>query len=106
MYLMPNCQENAVAPAFCRLQEDAAGLADDAPKNNVSTDAGLPDGLVSIRKSQFGQIFEGLRWENVAIYFMVICNILQYHGNSPNNISPRGILPERHFPRMTFLGLT
>jgi hypothetical protein len=28
----------------------------------------LPDGLFSNQKSHFGQILEGLRWENVAIF--------------------------------------
>jgi hypothetical protein len=30
---------------------------------------GLPDGFFSNQKSKFGQILEGLRWENVDIYF-------------------------------------
>jgi hypothetical protein len=30
--------------------------------------AGLPDGLFSKQKSQFGQILEGLRWESVGIF--------------------------------------
>jgi hypothetical protein len=44
--------------------------------------SGLPDGSFSNQKSQFGQILEGLRWENVAIfygyleYFTNICDIL------------------------------
>jgi hypothetical protein len=32
-------------------------------------ESGLPDGLFSNQKSQFGQILEGLRWENVAIFY-------------------------------------
>jgi hypothetical protein len=35
----------------------------------------LPDGFFSNQKSQFGQILEGLRWENVDI-FMAVGNIL------------------------------
>jgi hypothetical protein len=31
---------------------------------------GLPDGLFSNQKSQFGAIFEGLRLENVEIFFV------------------------------------
>jgi hypothetical protein len=44
--------------------------------------AGLPDGLFSSQKSQFGKIFQGLRFENVDIfyghfeYFMDIWDIL------------------------------
>jgi hypothetical protein len=30
---------------------------------------GLPDGLFSNQKSRFGQNLEGLRWENVAIFY-------------------------------------
>jgi hypothetical protein len=30
--------------------------------------AGLPDGFFSNQKSQFGQILDGLRWENVDIF--------------------------------------
>jgi hypothetical protein len=43
---------------------------------------GLPDGLFSKQKSQFGKILEVIRFENVYIfygrleYFMDICNIL------------------------------
>jgi hypothetical protein len=43
---------------------------------------GLPDGLFSNQKSQFGQFLECLRWENVYIfygqleYFMDIWDIL------------------------------
>jgi hypothetical protein len=46
------------------------------------TSAGLPDGLLSYLKSQFGYIFEGLTMENVGIIynhlvqFMAIYNIL------------------------------
>jgi hypothetical protein len=29
---------------------------------------GLPDGFFSNQKSKFGQILEGLRWENVDIF--------------------------------------
>jgi hypothetical protein len=32
-------------------------------------DAGLPDGFFSNRKSQFGQILEGPRLENVVIFY-------------------------------------
>jgi hypothetical protein len=48
---------------------------------------GLPDGLFSIQKSQFGKILEGLRMENAGIlyrqleYFTVIWNILWPFGN-------------------------
>jgi hypothetical protein len=31
--------------------------------------AGLPDGFFSNQKFQFGQILEGLRWENVDIFY-------------------------------------
>jgi hypothetical protein len=31
--------------------------------------AGLPDGFFSNQKSQFLQILEGLRWENVDIFY-------------------------------------
>jgi hypothetical protein len=43
---------------------------------------GLPDGFFSNQKFQFGQILEGLRWENVdkfyghLEYFQNICDIL------------------------------
>jgi hypothetical protein len=33
-------------------------------------DSGLPDGLFSNQKSQFGQILDGLRWENVDIFYV------------------------------------
>jgi hypothetical protein len=36
--------------------------------------SGLPDGLFSNQKTQFGQIFEGLTLENVVTYFMDIGN--------------------------------
>jgi hypothetical protein len=29
---------------------------------------GLPDGFFSNQKSKFGQILEGLRWENVDVF--------------------------------------
>jgi hypothetical protein len=38
-------------------------------KVSVGLEAGLPDGLFSNQKSQFGQILEGLRWKNVAIFY-------------------------------------
>jgi hypothetical protein len=38
--------------------------------------AGLPDGLFSNKKSQFGKILEGLRLEKMFTYFMAIWNIL------------------------------
>jgi hypothetical protein len=43
---------------------------------------GLPDGLFSNQKSQFGKIFQGLRLENVDIscgrveYFMAIWDVV------------------------------
>jgi hypothetical protein len=43
------------------------------------TSAGLPDGLFSNQKYQFGQILECLRFEDL-IYFMAICNILRTFG--------------------------
>jgi hypothetical protein len=50
--------------------------------------AGLPDGLFSNQKSQFGKILEGLRMENAGKlycnleYFTVICYILWPFGNA------------------------
>jgi hypothetical protein len=35
----------------------------------IALGAGLPDGLVSNQKSQFGYILEGLRLENVDIFY-------------------------------------
>jgi hypothetical protein len=42
--------------------------------------AGLPDGLFSDQKSQFGLILEDVRLKNVDIYFMTIWNILTTFG--------------------------
>jgi hypothetical protein len=41
---------------------------------------GLPDGFFSNQIYKFGQILEGLRWENVDIYFRVIGNFYGYLG--------------------------
>jgi hypothetical protein len=41
--------------------------------------AGLPDGLFSNQKSQFGENFQGLRLKNVDI-FKAIWNVLQIYG--------------------------
>jgi hypothetical protein len=38
------------------------------PKFSEESQAGLPDGFFSNQKSKFGQILEGLRWENVDIF--------------------------------------
>jgi hypothetical protein len=40
-----------------------------------ATQAELPDGFFSNQKSQFGQILEGLRWENLYIYIVAFWNI-------------------------------
>jgi hypothetical protein len=48
----------------------------------LSSRPGLPDGFFSNQKSRFGQILEGLKWENVDTlyghleYFMDIWDIL------------------------------
>jgi hypothetical protein len=53
----------------------------------VSSQAGLPDGIFSNQKSQFGKIFEGLGMEKVGIfsgrlkYIMAIWCILWLLGN-------------------------
>jgi hypothetical protein len=47
----------------------------------ILSEAGLPDGLVSNPKYQFGYVLEGLGMENVVI-FMTICNILRPFGQS------------------------
>jgi hypothetical protein len=52
----------------------------------------LPDGLFSYQKSKFGQIFEGLRWENVALiygrleYFTNIWDVLRPFGTFCANL--------------------
>jgi hypothetical protein len=43
-------------------------------RNVDGHEAGMPDGLFSYQKSQFGYIFEGLRIENAGI----ICDHLEY----------------------------
>jgi hypothetical protein len=53
---------------------------------------GLPDGLFSNQKFQFGKIFEGLRWEKMDIfyghlgYFMTIWYILYEFGTFCMNL--------------------
>jgi hypothetical protein len=39
------------------------------------SEAGLPDGIFSNQKSQFGQILEGLEMENVGIFYGYLENI-------------------------------
>jgi hypothetical protein len=49
----------------------------------IVTGAGMPDGLFSNQKSQFGQILEGLAMETVCIFyvhFTAILNILWLFG--------------------------
>jgi hypothetical protein len=48
-------------------------------EENFTASPGLPDGILSKQKSKFGKILEGLRIENVGIFY-VICNILQPFG--------------------------
>jgi hypothetical protein len=38
------------------------------PGKSYIVNAGLPDGFFSNQKSKFGQILEGLRWENVRTF--------------------------------------
>jgi hypothetical protein len=40
---------------------------------------GLPDGIFSNRKSQFGSILEGLRLENIGMY--ILWQFLIFYGN-------------------------
>jgi hypothetical protein len=48
--------------------------------------SGLPDGLFSNQKTQFGLILEGLRLEKVYIFFMAIWNILWIFGIFYNHL--------------------
>jgi hypothetical protein len=57
--LLPRCQTTCFA---CNLFTDTGSKV-------LDSNAGLPDGLFSNQKSQFGQILEGLRLENADIFY-------------------------------------
>jgi hypothetical protein len=54
-----------IFPILVRLDQEKSGN----PESLLSLEAGLPDGLFSNQKSQFGKISEDLRFYNVDIFY-------------------------------------
>jgi hypothetical protein len=62
-------QSNSTILVILKTNHEASHAKNRINGKFMKSEPGLPDGFFSNQKSQFGKILEGLRWENVNIFY-------------------------------------